>query len=228
MPAKIPAWLAVLAISTTLLIVMAVAFNSYTMPPRPNPRCPSNLKQIGVAMEMYTSAWGDTRPPLHTTDQRAPNGEAWPDLLVPYLKRIEPQSTAEGTANLFRCPDSIGDRLTYSLNPMVAGLGVRKMRYPSSTICLFDSVNDSPENNNLNGGIVWQPSDLGVPPVGSLVIWPERERFWGPKLPAWAKPRHHGRTNILWVDGHVCSISLSEMPDFELQFDPMKKPRQGH
>lgn len=97
------------------------------------------------------------------------------------------------------------------------------MKYPSITICVFDSVNDSPENNNLNGDTFWRPSDGGVPPVGSLVIWPERQLFWGPKLPEWAGPRHHSSTEILFVDGHVASVSLDNPPTPEYaRFDPAK------
>lgn len=90
----------------------------------PQNQCMNNLNQIGKAMEMYAQAWGDRRPPLYTRDQRAPKGKAWPDLLIPYLKKMDSQAKADALAKLFRCPDSTGDRLTYSVNPRTMNMPV--------------------------------------------------------------------------------------------------------
>lgn len=191
--------------------------------------CMNQLKIIGVAIEMYVAEWGDRRPPLHTTSRSAPQGKAWPDLLVPYLKQIDASLDGADLVKWCKCPDSPGDRLNYSLNRRIAGLPMRKINYASATIAVFDSVNDSPANNNLNGDSIWRPSDGGVPPVGSLPLWTEKEPFLGPKLPKWAGPRHNSRTNVLWVDGHVGGLRLdspSESPDRAPRFDPAEPKEQ--
>lgn len=212
-----------------ILLMGLVCVVVWILAPRGYPRkavqtaCANNLKQIGMAIEMYAADWGDHRPPLHTTSQRAPEGQSWPDLLMPYLRKIAGPNSGANLWKLFRCPESIGDRLSYSVNRRIAGMGQWKIKYPSVTIAVFDSVNDSPENNNLNGDSFWRPSDGGVPSAGGLVIWPGRQPFWKPKLPKWASPRHHSTTEILCADGHVTSVTLDETPDPEpLRFDPAK------
>ncbi len=219
MSAKVSGWVAASTIGATLVFVMVGAFNSYTMPPRPDPRCPNNLKKIGFAMEMYSSSWQDCRPPLYTTDQRAPKGQAWPDLLVPYLEKIHQPRDSWALRDLFRCPAPENDRMTYSLNPKPAGLPVAKIKYPSSTICVFDTVSDSPRNNNLNGNAVSRPTRKDLPPIGSLVLWPDEGKLYYRGWPAWARMRHRGGTaNILFVDGHVSSVTHSEQ--FTDQYSP--------
>lgn len=218
MSTKVSGWVAASAIGATLVLVAAAAFNSYTMPPRLDSRCPNNLKKIGIALEMYACAWGDRRPPLYTTDQRAPKGEAWPDLLVPYLKTIRQPGDSWAPEDLFRCPVLENDRMTYSLNPTTAGLHVAKMKYPSSTICVFDTVSDSPRSNNLNGDAVSRPTREHLPPTGSLVLWPDEGERHYRGWPEWARMRHRGAANILFVDGHVSSITQSEQ--FTDQYSP--------
>ena len=86
-----------------------------------------------------------------------------------------------------------------------------------------DSVSDVPKNNNLNGDSLWRPSDGGVPSVGSLPLWPHKQPLFGPKLPEWESPRHHSSTEILFVDGHIASVSLDNPPTPEHErFDPAK------
>lgn len=177
--------------------------------------CLNRLNIIGVAMEMYASDWGDTRLPLHTTDQRAPDGKSWPDLLVPYLKKIDPEADSESLAKLFRCPDSDKDLLSYSLNPRIAGLYQGKIKYPSTTICAFDSVNDLPANNNLHGDTIWRWQDGGMPQPGQYVPWDGPVEEYTRRWPKWAKPRHEGGSMVLFADGHVKDMSPGDTPRFE-------------
>jgi prepilin-type processing-associated H-X9-DG protein len=187
--------------------------------------CLNRLNQIGKAMEIYRYAWDDRLPALSTTRQRAPEGKARPDLLMPYIGQMDPRADSEALAQSFRCADSTHDRLTYSLSRRIAGLKSDRIKSPSTTIAAFDSVNDSPLNNNLNGDSVWRPSDGGVPGVGCLVIWPYKRRSFGLTLPKWASPRHGSNTMVLWVDGHVTAMSLMDPPDSPQhapRFDPGK------
>lgn len=211
-----------------LVMVMVWAFVSVTWPhghKSSTTICLNNLKQIGVAIEMYAMEWGDHRPPLYTTSQRAPEGKAWPDLLMPYLRKIRGPTHGGNLSKLFRCPDAPDDRLSYSINPRTSNLVNQKIKYPAATIAVFETVNDSPLNNNLNGDSVWRPSDGGVPGVGCLVIWPYKRRSFGLTLPKWASPRHGSNAMVLWVDGHVTAMSLMDSPDSPQhapRFDPGK------
>jgi len=207
-----------------VVVVGLVCVIAWVLAPRGYPQrsmrtqCVNNLNRIGIAMELYCADWGDRRPPLYTTDQYAPQGKAWPDLLMPYLKKLRKPGQTWTPEDQFRCPVPDNHRMTYSLNPTPAGLPLAKIKYPSTTISVFDTVNASPGNNNLNGGAMSRPTKKNLPPTGSLVLWPDGGKWYYRGWPEWARLRHRGSTNVLHVDGHVSSVTHRE--EFTDQYSP--------
>lgn len=214
------------AVIAVVLVILAVViyplFVRHTSGPPQQALCAGNLHRIGFAMHMYSSAWDDRGPLLYTTNQSAPAGTAWPDLLMPYMKKIQPTDDGEALASRFRCPESTGDRLTYSFNRRASGLDARQIKYPSYTIAAFESVNDSPGNRNLNGDTASHPTAERLPASGTFVAWPSDKESYYQDWPAWARMRHSGANNVLWADGHVSNRG----PDWSPQFDPAKATKE--
>jgi prepilin-type processing-associated H-X9-DG protein len=210
-------WLAVAALFGIIIAMVYPMFRYRGERPHSgSAQCSNNLKQIGMAVYGYMSDWDGRLPVLHTMKQRAPKGEAWPDLLRPHVK----------TKGILSCSESPEGLLTYSFNRRlsgrrgapVEGMVQKEYRFTNAAglVLVFDSVNNSTENNNLNGDAIWRSSYGRIPLPGSLVVWPDSEacRDW----PKWARPRHAGSTLILFMDGHV--KTADDM--IRLPFDPAK------
>jgi hypothetical protein len=71
---------------------------------------------------------------------------------------------------------------------------------------LFDSVNDSPVNNNLNGDTVCRAKAGELPRVGSFVVWSKQAIRMSRRWPEWARPRHGIITNVCFTDSHAQGI----------------------
>lgn len=156
--------------------------------------CIGNLQQIGRAIDMYESDWDDCLPPLSTNKQRASKGKGWFDLIAPY---------APNKYAIAECPSAKG-RLTYSFNCRLSGISYEKIKRPPEDVPLiFESVNDLPENNNLNGDSVCRPAAEKLPVTGSYVIWPEDTYRLRRDWPTWARPNHEDATMVVMADGHA-------------------------
>lgn len=92
--------------------------------------CNSNVKQLGLAMQMYTLDY----------DDRFPQADTWNVALEPYTRN--PQ--------LFHCPetDDAERRATYALNRTLVGSLTTRVAHTEQTVMLFDSI----PGNNLDGG----------------------------------------------------------------------------
>lgn len=221
------AWATWMLVIFGLLVLAAIVFPLFARcrvrVPDKAYLCTVNLNQIGKAVEMYKMAWDDHMPILSTTGQRAPEGKAWPDLIALYLRQIEGDRGSGVPWHCLRCPDSAGDRMDYSLNRRIQGLSVVGMDQ-AETIQVFESVNGSTKNNNLNGDTISRPLSDNLPATGSFVDWPSENQGYYSRWPEWARMRHRGTDNVLWADGHVSSLATyrqrRDPQRWPLQFDP--------
>jgi prepilin-type N-terminal cleavage/methylation domain-containing protein/prepilin-type processing-associated H-X9-DG protein len=162
--------------------------------------CLNNLNQLGKAAEMYQSAWGDVLVPYGM-----PFGTGiWYNLLDPYLKQIEGGSFNNyNLGKIYRCPAAPEEETqgwafqrSYGMNAHCGGamntnsavvVPVSKAKYPSQTIRIAE--------------VAWEPTP-GAGQGGSAFAMDPRVSD-GREFPG----RHNGTGSVLWIDGHVSSMT---------------------
>jgi prepilin-type N-terminal cleavage/methylation domain-containing protein/prepilin-type processing-associated H-X9-DG protein len=174
--------------------------------------CASNLKQLGIASEMYQGAWGDVLVPYGAPFAWGNQGNMWPELLDPFLKQIanstngklDTATTGQNLGKLYRCAAATeeeesgwaGSR-SYGMNTYLGGwqpgntpvvVPVSKAKYPSQTVRIAES-----EMKTVGGG------------AGGSFLAPYPHLSSGNHKFA---PRHNGVGEVLWVDGHVSSMTF--------------------
>lgn len=100
--------------------------------------CLSNVKQIALALQMYTKDYDDALPPA----------AGWQDRVLPYLNHEQ----------IFRCPTREGALPHYALSPYVAGRKLGEIADPDTTVMVYE-VDASgqpvfPHNDGANYGFV--------------------------------------------------------------------------
>lgn len=166
--------------------------------------CASNLRGLGQATLTYIAANGG-RIPFERAESGPGSGYAnppWFNLLAPYAEASVRSniSLEPGTEKIFRCPSQTGDfALSYgpSMGAFVEG------------------------NTQLLHTQIVSPSRK----VWLLDVYPGHVYFFNPAIPAevWAAPRHRGKINVLYFDGHVSSATLKEIEEKRpLLFQPTR------
>jgi hypothetical protein len=207
-------WLMGIEILVMIVFVLIMVIPSPSPPRRSaQARCMNNLYQIFLAMEQYRVDWDGALPIPRSTAQRVPYDQSWRGMMRDYVI----------TDPTWCCP-KLNDRMAYSLDRRLigaelpnrsprkkgethAGLGLPR----EDTAIVFETVNDDPRNNNLNGDIICRASADKLPITGSYVVWPDEGPHYFRDWPQWARPRHGGRTLILHAGGHV---TCDPEPDF--------------
>lgn len=205
--------LIVLAIIAILAAILFPVFSQVRERARQS-TCASNLKQIGVAVLMYTQDHDETLPRWGSFNK----GDYITDLLNPYLGRGGAQSTLSA---VWTCPSrgaSADDFNSYGYNYLVLGnvsvdpqpyiaryawpAGLSSLQEPTQTVAFADAL------------------DLLRPPYGVEVLdYPDTAGSWhhgafelvtksGGK---WVDGEAAARLNVLWADGHVKSLRRSAL-----------------
>lgn len=162
--------------------------------------CANNLKQLGVAAEMYQSDWDDVLVPYGAPFQWGQG--MWPTLLNPYLKQIMGDTMdAEGKlGKVFKCPSAVEDEVaswsaerSYGMNPFCGGwmsdpkyavvVPLSKVHYPAQTVRIAETWWGSAQKGTFFAPYPTRTD--GVAPPG----------------------RHNGLNNVLWIDGHVSAMT---------------------
>lgn len=99
--------------------------------------CLSNVKQLGLAMQMYASENDDHLPP----------SASWTEAASPYIK------SARG---VWRCPSAHTQEPCYAMNWKLNKADINTLPRPQDTVMIFESV---PGRNQV-GGIELLPSPL--------------------------------------------------------------------
>ncbi|MCL6520561.1 MAG: DUF1559 domain-containing protein [Armatimonadetes bacterium] len=163
--------------------------------------CANNLKQLGVAAEMYQSDWDDVLVPWGAPFDWA--GAHWPQLLDPYLKQIEGgRMTGTNLGKIYRCPSFEADEVaswsaerSYGMNVYCGGwykpdgsdarvVPLSKVRYPAQTVRIAETCWPGGQKGTFFAATPNPPLNYIAPPG-----------------------RHNGLNNVLWIDGHVSAMT---------------------
>ena len=172
----------------------------------------SNLKQIGLALNMYVQDYDEVLPPLYTvTPGISGNYFHVPELLHPYIKN----------AQIWMCPSERSDyqsfdygiRNTYGYNQsrfdgrthFDSALSLAEVKDVSGTIAFIDDT-------NLYAGPYGPPVPSDYDPAAGVE---NTSLSHGTR----AVPRHNEQYNIAYVDGHVKSVKQTFYRDWSYWMD---------
>jgi prepilin-type N-terminal cleavage/methylation domain-containing protein/prepilin-type processing-associated H-X9-DG protein len=175
--------------------------------------CQSNLKQIGIAEQMYSQDYDEVYSGSFM--QVGAGRMSYAELLQPYVKNQK----------IFQCPSSIGTHMTNdnvancTYNPLTCGLNGLDYAYNG----VISPVNigggpDGSDSAHVPLAAVTAPADtimvMDGGPAGFYNVWQSADTdingsFYGqtwsgnPTTPNTPKKRHADGSNVLWYDGHV-------------------------
>jgi prepilin-type N-terminal cleavage/methylation domain-containing protein/prepilin-type processing-associated H-X9-DG protein len=167
--------------------------------------CLSNMRQIGLAMNMYTSDYDERLVPLAI--QVPVTGAAivpsttvtwWPDLLNPYVKN----------AQLFRCPNVTQWGLGFNHPELGTWLGagpaLASIAAVSETVVIADTgLISNPTEPNPDA---WVPSNVST---GYVFFRCPNNLPWYDSDPQRVVPRHSEMSNTVHADGHAKVMKVS-------------------
>jgi len=165
--------------------------------------CQSNMKQIGLALQMYAQDFDEILPRLYTVTPGVSGGYFHvPELLHPYINN----------AQIWTCPSEriegqnfdYGIKCTYGYNQsrfvdrydFDGGLPLAEITDVAGTIAFIDDT-------NLYAGPYSPEVPVGYDPNASVA---NTMNYDGTR----AEPRHNEMYNITFVDGHVKSMKQTQ------------------
>jgi len=177
--------------------------------------CQSNMRQMGLALAMYTQDYDETLVPLAISAPIPPNAiwaanatvTYWPDLLAPYIKNRQ----------IFFCPTKnrygIGMSHPEVGRFLTGGPSLAQMPAPADTLVFADCGYIT--NPNERNPELWRedPNDRdprGVSPVLILFRTPVNQPFYV-TVPQRVVNRHQGKAMCVFADGHAKAMSTSQL-----------------
>ncbi len=164
--------------------------------------CTSNLKQLGLAFAQYSADYDGRTPgsggwawPTGVTDRTM----QWQFVILPYIKNRQ----------VYLCPSSPTRAVTHyahnnwCLNGPDFGINESALQAPADTVLLGESwCCDQTDRNGPNGDVVFRNGDF--------TLWDDWNRYAAANPGDWSDlvPRHSGRNNFLFYDGHVKSFVM--------------------
>ncbi|HEY3267998.1 MAG TPA: hypothetical protein VGM37_13815 [Armatimonadota bacterium] len=223
----IPTWEAVASAAIVALAASTAWFAlEGAVDRRKEETCLSNLQRIAAAMRMYEDDYGGKLVPYVSFGSPATAGARYTKLVAPYL----------GNIMVFRCPS---DRLstsnlsgappyptTYGMNWYISGVagtggglqypGVPRANVvdPSHTVCLSDCAVIDKTTMALPVG-QWREDAKAAPTADIYYFYlPWDPSGWTGSGLALVRPfpRHAGRLNVTFYDGHAETILADRIP----------------
>jgi prepilin-type N-terminal cleavage/methylation domain-containing protein/prepilin-type processing-associated H-X9-DG protein len=217
--------LVVIAIIATLAAILFPVFAQAREKARQT-SCLSNMKQLGLAFEMYKQDYDGiypinrarvaTDPPTSDADETI----AWPELLEPYIKNgrvVNDQGIVQHNQGVYHCPSDSGNVAeSYAINGWFEyGMAEASVNLPTDTVLLTEKDGGIEEEHFM----WWRAPWPGWPLVQGTAITtyepalnaisatsPEADQSEGLKT-----QRHNGGANYLFTDGHARWDHLSNV-----------------
>ncbi|MCM8807948.1 MAG: DUF1559 domain-containing protein [Candidatus Omnitrophica bacterium] len=179
-------------------------------------RCISNLKQIGLAFEMYTLDFDEYFPPYWAS--RPQTGVYWTTLLLPYIQRSKPNyyyNTPLSDFRIYECPSTQGTNPSYSAQYPHYGynythIGGSARYFPSSNPNYYKPAKKS-QIKKPDATIVCAETYCSGERYlkrGYYILYDQFTTSTGYGV---LEARHLKSVNVLWADGHVTGVSLPQM-----------------
>jgi prepilin-type N-terminal cleavage/methylation domain-containing protein/prepilin-type processing-associated H-X9-DG protein len=205
-----------LVVIAIIAILAAILFPVFARA-RENARrasCQSNLKQVGIAFQMYSQDYDEKLPPINNAQDGPvmPSGKPaganntwlWQDIIFPYTKSVQ----------LLNCPSANG----YLYDGSYTGSISYGFNYASLS-SVSDATCASPRGVNLSGAALAAIDDV----AGTIMITDAINYYVGPgdgnRANGVAQPtaysyyvandRHLDTVVCAFVDGHVKSLNKS-------------------
>ena len=173
--------------------------------------CVSNLREIGMAVEIYAADHCGVLPVAWD------GSTTYATVLEPYIS----QKVTTDKKNVFVCPGNIlpvaqgsAGIITYSMHDKL-GSGVRLIQIKSpATTFLFTDGTQVRDNGSLSSATVWLPNELIYPtsatnPEGLVPATGDSDGGWD--VQGNIRYRHGHAANFLMADGHVEAIKAGAL-----------------
>jgi prepilin-type processing-associated H-X9-DG protein len=151
--------------------------------------CQSNLKQIGLGFQQYTQDYDEYYPSIYdgqTTDVNAGAIKYWPYALQPYIKSYQ----------VFKCPsDTLTNASSYTASNYINRKSIAIVTEAAKYVLATDGTTSgntgtkSPTNATTGNGLN-EDYTMYCQPYRMVNL-------------DHGTPRHMGRANFLYFDGHV-------------------------
>ena len=152
--------------------------------------CVSNLKQLGLGFMQYVQDNDETFPSVwNGQSNQVSSGDIryWPYAIYPYVKSV----------GVYHCPDDVStNAVSYLANSGTGLMNLATFSLPASTLLLVDGDDN---NDGVSSKYATNTSTgYGLNEDYSLYC-----EGWRLVNSDHHTPRHTGRANFLYVDGHV-------------------------
>ena len=181
--------------------------------------CMSNLRQVGMALNMYAGDHGQKYPALQpeTSHETGERGDIWPGLVARagYLWNYEGDLPC-GTG-IWTCPSCDFMSNAYGGYGVVEdAVFVYGEKYPTGSEergSLRISRIERPADTWLVGDACQKAEETNK---GWYAIWSKPSKWESGHPPA---ERHGGKANVCMVDGHVEALSMKEVEERKATYD---------
>ncbi|MGC9004679.1 MAG: DUF1559 domain-containing protein [bacterium] len=182
--------------------------------------CTSNLKEIGMAMRMYSQDWDEKIVPMYVWDPNTGYRTWWMVLIQPYLKNYQ----------ILRCPSAnydwwcIGSDAKCEAFPSDQGVPIeQRHRYNGGygyNWYWTGSPSDNANTLNMSEAQLSRPAEIVAASDSACVVTGPNPSI-GLTFDAWLNgwpggndaKRHNGGANYLFYDGHVKFATPQQMID---------------